>query len=145
MFLLLSSPAHAQERYKWLKTTPNPQKLDSVSVSPQSIKIISPNNTISGTLNNVIRLKYNILDNSVFFVVDNTNTNILPDSLLISYRLLAFDFSKTAQKRSSEKTDSLGIFRDIYVPNVAIKDFREEIFSTENLQKTGTLSGGFRY
>ncbi len=142
MFLLISSPTHAQERYKWLKTTPNPQKLDSISVSPQSIKIISPNNTVNGSLNNVIRLKYNILDNSVFFVIDNNSTNILPDSLLVAYRLLAFDFSKTVQKRSSEKTDSLGIFRDIYVRPVAIKDFREEIFSTENLQKTGTLSRG---
>ncbi|PWL24589.1 hypothetical protein [uncultured Roseivirga sp.] len=134
LLTLIGSALAAQsisEACKWVKTD-SPQILDSLTVFPESIRISEP-------------------DSSQAFRFDlNTNTisfqNSPFDSVRVCYRTLPFDLHSTKAKKTLDIYDSTALFKDavLYQQALAIPK-REEVISTENIYKTGSISRGVSF
>ncbi|MBO6762478.1 MAG: hypothetical protein JJ909_16090, partial [Roseivirga sp.] len=134
LLTLIGSALAAQsssEACKWVKTD-SPQILDSLTVFPESIRITEP-------------------DSSQAFQFDlNTNTisfqNSPFDSVRVCYRTLPFDLHSTKANKTLDIYDSTALFKDVvlYQQALAIPK-REEVISTENIYKTGSISRGVSF
>lgn len=134
LLTLIGSALAAQsisEVCKWVKTD-SPQILDSLTVFPESIRITEP-------------------DSSQAFQFDlNTNTisfqNSPFDSVRVCYRTLPFDLHSTKANKTLDIYDSTALFKDavLYQQALAIPK-REEVISTENIYKTGSISRGVSF
>lgn len=134
LLTLIGSALAAQsssEVCKWVKTD-SPQILDSLTVFPESIRITEP-------------------DSSQTFQFDlNTNTisfqNSPFDSVRVCYRTLPFDLHSTKANKTLDIYDSTALFKDavLYQQALAIPK-REEVVSTENIYKTGSISRGVSF
>ncbi|MEC7752399.1 MAG: hypothetical protein VYB44_00095 [Bacteroidota bacterium] len=135
LFLSFTVAAWAQspfERCRWIKTHKNPQVLDSLTVFPESIRIVAPDS--------LQQFSFNLSSNSISF------ENALHDSVRVCYTTLPFDLHSKRANKTLDIYDSTALFKDaiLYKQALAIPK-REEIVSTENIYKTGSISRGISF
>lgn len=116
---------------KWVKTE-SPQVLDSLTVFPESIRITEPDSSQS--------FQFDLNTNTISF----QNSSL--DSVRVCYRTLPFDLHSTKANKSLNIYDSTALFKDavLYQQALAIPK-REEVVSTENIYKTGSISRGVSF
>lgn len=124
----LSQNVQAQsssKRCKWVKEFENPIFLDSLSIVPESL------------------LEYDIKTHNIS---EGTVTFSRPqgqDSLLVCYQVFPISFHHKYQNRSLAIYDSNAIFKDPVKESNTLQ--REELFSTEGLYKSGSISRGISF
>lgn len=117
------------EHCKWVNAKGVPVVLDSLTVIPESI-------TVADNLDYHFELQKNSI---------SINKPEL-DSVQVCFRVLPFDLHSGYAKRSMSLYDSTALFKDAirYQQSLALPK-REEVFSTENIQKTGNLTRGISF
>ncbi len=122
-------------RTKWVYPRGLSLPIDTASIDPASVKILYPAATLT--------FSYAATTNTLRF-----NAQQLPDSVLISYRMLPFWLGKTHFRRDPETYDKVVFFGGID-PNrsktEAVNEKREEFFATKGIQKTGSLTRGISF
>jgi len=126
--LILCLSASAQERCKRVSLT---QKItDTLSIIPNSFRFQSSDTTL--------RLQLNTSKNEAIW--ESKNTYNAQDSILICYKVLPFSLQKTFQHQ--ESLDTLQFFITPLTPIQQQVGKREEIISTDSIQKTGAIYRG---
>ena len=128
VFLTLIQFVQAQsnnERCKWIKDFDTPIILDSLSVVPESLSSYDIKSQ-------------NISDGTVVF-----NKHQGQDSLQVCYQVFPISFHHKYQNRSLSVYDSNAFFKDPVKENNTLK--REELFTTEGLYKSGSISRGISF
>lgn len=126
------------ESCKWvtLEKTKNEFLLDSLSVLVESIQVRDRSDstyTFSYQLNSG-KIKINL------------ERETLPDSLLICYNTFPYSLHQTVAKRYLRTDyDSGAMFKDNRVKAMPTFDFREELFPSTNLSKSGNLTRGVSF
>jgi hypothetical protein len=123
---------------KWLKGEGllRGLELDSLTVLPESIVATDP----SGR-----QLKHSFNLSQGKFMLDSADF-ASQDSIQVCYQVLPYNFSKTFSHRTlAEHYDSTAMFKDRRVQASKAFDFREEVFPTSNLNKSGNLTRGISF
>ncbi|MCA1764594.1 MAG: hypothetical protein LC664_16605, partial [Flavobacteriales bacterium] len=136
MMALGGGMANAQElsnlRQKTILLKKDTTKLDTLSISPASLKIKFKNGEAVGDS------AYSILPAQSFLI---WNGPLPSDSLDVLYRTLSFDFSKPYQKRDSTMIQPEADY--FMAPNTYRPNSEESpIFGSTQLDKTGSISRG---
>lgn len=123
-------------RTKWLRTSHAASPIDTLTLDPASLKIILPT------------------DSSLWFTYSATGNTLrfaglqLPDSVLVTYRVLPVLLGKPHFRRNPALYDTLVYFGGID-PNRRnaknLNEKREELFATNGIQKTGSLTRGISF
>lgn len=130
LFASLSLPAQeVSPDCKWIHTFGRPVVLDSLTVIPESIKIEQG-----------VEFEFNLSKNEITIVATGL------DSVLVCYRTLPFDLHTGKSNRTLEIYDSTALFKDaiLYQQSLAIPK-REEVFQTDGIQKTGSITRGISF
>ncbi|PRY86207.1 hypothetical protein [Mongoliibacter ruber] len=125
------------ESCKWLPLSEIREEflLDSLSVKKESINVTDAEGLIFAFEYSLSTGKLRIKDEQV-----------LPDSLLICYQTFPYAFHSAAAKRTlMVDYDSMAMFKDNRVQAAPAFDFREELFPTTNLNKSGNLTRGVSF
>ncbi|MDJ1500385.1 hypothetical protein [Xanthocytophaga agilis] len=138
-FLLLSSQSYGQMstiRSKWVYPHGLFLPIDTLNIDPASIKVLYPQDA-------TIHTTYSATKNTLQF------TGIqLPDSILISYRVLPLFLAKPVYHRDPDTYDKVVYFGGID-PNRRNannqREKREEFFATKGVQKTGSITRGISF
>ncbi|AFL86263.1 hypothetical protein Belba_3780 [Belliella baltica DSM 15883] len=110
--------------------------LDSLSVIEESIKI-------SDSQGNRFFFDYNLNSGTIKVNLDNANKI---DSLQFCYQTFPYSFHQVIAKRTLQQDyDSMAMFRNNRVGALPTFDFREELFPTTNLSKSGNLTRGVSF
>lgn len=114
---------------KWVSTFDKPVVLDSLTVIPESIKV-----------DEGIRFEFNLSENEITIAAAGL------DSVRVCYRTLPFDLHSAKANRTLEIYDSTALFKDaiLYQQSLAIPK-REEVFQTDGIQKTGSITRGISF
>jgi hypothetical protein len=120
-------------RTKWVKVTPGPTVIDTLSLSPSTLKVLSPADPS-------LRVTYDPNRNTVQFT-----GNRLPDSVLVSYRTFPADLTKPVFHRDPKSYDTVVNFggKDPLAP--VLRERREEFFATKGITKSGSLTRGLSF
>lgn len=136
IFLVLSqATAYAQLsnlKSRWVSTKQE-TILDTLTVSPGSLKMLTPADT-------AVQLIFNPDRNAV-----SVNNAPSLDSVLISYRVFPFNLSKLYYRRDIREYDSAAFFSDIRGGGLQLKplpEAREEFFATKGINKNGSITRG---
>ncbi len=142
---LLAQTSLSNQRCKLLPVTDFPQKLDSVTVIPETI-------TLFGKNKDLYSYDYNYSRNEFTFTrfpapdsvaIDTLATMVsVPDSVLVCYRVLPLNLTKPAFRRDINRLDMSSFNTGYYQEEIAT---REEIFKTPGLNKTGSISRGVSF
>lgn len=138
LWLGLFGVTHAQEKCRWVQSESllRLQELDSLSVLEESI-------LIRDIKENKYRFNFDLTGNSIQ-LADTLHT--LPDSLLLCYKTFAVRFDqKQARRTLLADYDSTARFSDTRQIATEAFDFREELFPSTNLYKTGSLTRGVSF
>jgi hypothetical protein len=131
--LILHQLALAQnsERCKWIKTDGKAVVLDSLTAIPKSIRIEG---------NDSIPFQFLLNSNEIKF------ESSAMDSILVCFRTLPYDLHSKRANKTLAIYDSNALFKDAvrYQQTLAIPQ-REEAFSTQNIQKTGSITRGISF
>lgn len=110
--------------------------LDSLSVLEESIKVTDGKER-------AFSFKYDLSSGQITIEIGE---NTLPDSLLICYQTLPFALHQRIAKRTlMADYDSMATFKDNRVKASPAFDFREELFPSTNLNKSGNLTRGISF
>ncbi|AWW33216.1 hypothetical protein DN752_16230 [Echinicola strongylocentroti] len=132
-------PAFSQvEVCKWVKTPSNADslyfKLDSLTAHEHSITFMGDDS---------YPWKY---DSDTGFITIYQGDGSFADSLEICYRRFPYDFGKQFANRTLEDDyDSMAYFKKVQSVEAAVYDFREEIFPSGKLNKSGSLTRGISF
>lgn len=136
VFILLLSltsllKAQGNERCKWIKTDGKPVVLDSLTAIPESIRI-----------ENQSALPFEFMLNTNQIKI--TSSSI--DSVLVCFRTLPYDLHSKRANKTLAIYDSTALFKDAirYQQTLALPK-REEAFSTQNIEKTGSITRGISF
>lgn len=134
IFIFSSYDIHAQRsnlHCKWIKTKASNIFLDSLLIEPSSIKF----DAYDGD--------YDLDINTSKLTFEYTG---LPDSLFVCYRTFPKEFTQTFYNRSLAEYDSNALFTD-KPRNASTGNLyeTEELFSTENIYKSGSLTRGISF
>lgn len=131
------------ERYVWIQrhAVQDSIYMDSLSIVPGSLVIKTQ---YQDTIIDSSYFDYNYssgwlrINPKVWEVIDN-------DSLQVSYRTMSFSFQTEYSHHLLKEYDSTAFFDDVRfgVANLGLE--REELFSTPNLQKSGSISRGVSF
>lgn len=128
----------AQEKCRWVDSEifANPTVPDSLSILEETIRITDKN---GGTYN----FKYELSTNTLQVNFEN---NSKPDSLSLCYRTFSIRFDQPLARRTLlTDYDSTAQFKDNRMADLPAFDFREELFPTTNLYKSGSLTRGISF
>ncbi len=128
--------SHAQTgnlRVKWIKSTGEPQTVDSLTIAPGTLKVLFPAQSPAG-------FRYDATGNTLGITGSN-----LPDSMLISYRTFPVNLTRAAFHRDPKSYDTIADFggKDPLAPS--IRERREEFFATKGITKSGSLTRGISF
>lgn len=114
---------------KWVNANGKAEVLDSLTVIPESIIIATGQ-----------QYNFQLQKNSI------TINDPEVDSIRVCFRVLPYDLHTGYANRSMNLYDSTALFKDAirYQQSLALPK-REEVFSTENIQKTGSISRGISF
>lgn len=135
VFLLFPVWSFAQSKHTKCKTITMSrveQILDSLTVLPESI-----------TFPNESKVAYNYSPNTglIYFEADQ-----LMDTITICYQTIPYQLSKTYQRKSLSDYRAENLYSSKKIaPEGKILDRRVELFPTDNLQKSGSLSRGISF
>jgi hypothetical protein len=111
-------------------------RLDSLSILPESIIVKDAQDRA---------VPYNYDFSSGIFQIEKGSLNST-DSVNVCYDAIPYNFNAVFSHRSLEKDyDSAALFKDRRVAAAPSFDFREEIFPTSNLNKSGNLTRGISF
>ena len=114
---------------KWVKIFNEPIQLDSLSVDVESIAIPADSS---------VEFEYNYTHGTL--IVHSVNH----DSLNVCYKVFPFAFHKSYAHRTLDEYDSSAMFK--ITPEVTgWPDRREELFTTSDLYKSGSISRGISF
>lgn len=137
--LLISVWVEAQtENCKWFSVIELQGSilLDSLSAIEETIKV-------QDKLERTYPFKYDL---SSGMIKVNLDSSAMVDSLQICYRTFPYSLHQTAAKRTlMQDYDSMAMFRDNRVQAIPAFDFREELFPSTNLYKSGNLTRGVSF
>ncbi|EOZ92376.1 hypothetical protein A33Q_4469 [Indibacter alkaliphilus LW1] len=109
--------------------------LDSLSVQQESIKISDSNGE-------TFSFEYSLSTGEIKIKLEEAG----PDSLLLCYRTFPYAFHQGSAKRTlMVDYDSMAMFKDNRVQAAPAFDFREELFPSTNLNKSGNLTRGVSF
>lgn len=138
LFLGLIGASSAQEKCRWL---PSEQllsfiEIDSLSAVEESIRITDKDLKSYSFTFDLSRNSIQLFD----------SLKVLPDSLLLCYQTFAIRFDQKQSRRTLfSDYDSTARFPDSRETSVEYFDFREELFPSSNLYKTGSLTRGVSF
>ncbi|WP_141719803.1 hypothetical protein [Roseivirga misakiensis] len=120
------------ETCKWVETFDEPIVLDSLTVYPESIYIKAPSNDI--------QFKFELSKNTILIPKQGV------DSVLVCYKTLPFDLHTPKANKTLDIYDSTALFKDAirFQQQLALPK-REEIITTENITKTGSITRGVSF
>lgn len=128
----------AQEKCRWVDSEifANPTIPDSLSILEETIKV-------SDKSGKFYDFKYELSTNSLQVLFEN---EIRPDSLFLCYRTFSVRFDQPFARRTLlTDYDSTAQFKDNRMAELPAFDFREELFPTTNLYKSGSLTRGISF
>lgn len=128
----------AQEKCRWVQSEVfvNPTVPDSLSLLVETIRISDKNEKS-------YEFKYELSTNKLQVIFDNATK---PDSLLLCYRTFSLRFDQPIARRTLlTDYDSTAQFKDNRMAELPAFDFREELFPTTNLYKSGSLTRGISF
>ncbi len=129
-FGLLTNWAVAQD-CRYITVSSEPQILDSLTVVPS---------TISFPDLDEVDYEFDLNSNTIKF------NNLELGSIQICYRTLPFDLHSEKSRRSLDVYDSSALFKDaVRYQEALVIPKREEIFSTGDIAKTGSISRGVSF
>lgn len=114
---------------QWISAFDQPIVLDSLSVEPSSIRASVP-------------LEF-IFDINTNTLVLNHQSNI--DSVEVCFRTFPFDITAANSTHTLQEYDSTVATKPIIIPNSYHQPQREELFSVEGIQKSGSISRGVSF
>ena len=132
LLLSVSLKAQTGELCKWVTDFDEGVTLDSLTVYPESIRISKPRSDIK-------------------FIFDlNSNSILIPnqgaDSVLVCFRTLPFDLHTPKTNKTLDIYDSTALFKDaVFYQQALALPVREEVITTENITKTGSITRGVSF
>lgn len=130
--------AQAQEKCLWVKSTDftQPKLLDSLSVLEESIRV-------SDAQGNSFPFQYDLNTNQLQIIFGELK---IPDSVQVCYQTFILRFDQPVAKRTLlADYDSMARFRETRVLESPTFDFREELFPSTDLYKSGSLTRGISF
>ncbi|TXE12463.1 hypothetical protein [Algoriphagus aquimarinus] len=128
----------AQEKCRWVESGAflNPTIADSLSILGETIRVTDRNGESYD-------FKYELSTNKLQVIFENESR---PDSLLLCYRTFSIRFDQPIAHRTLlTDYDSTAQFKDNRMSELPAFDFREELFPTTNLYKSGSLTRGISF
>lgn len=128
----------AQEKCRWVdsKLFVNPVVPDSLSLLEETIRFTDKNGQ-------AYNFNYVLNTNKLQVLFGN---DVRPDSLLLCYRTFSLRFDQPVARRTLlTDYDSTAQFKDNRMSELPAFDFREELFPTTNLYKSGSLTRGISF
>lgn len=124
--------AQTGEECRWINTFDQEVILDSLTVYPESISIKLPRTDI--------RFKFELSKNTILIPSQGV------DSVLVCYKTLPFDLHTPKANKTLDIYDSTALFKDaiLFQQKLALPK-REEVISTENIAKTGSITRGVSF
>ncbi|WP_160164069.1 hypothetical protein [Nafulsella turpanensis] len=119
------------QRCRWINPSPEGLLLDSLSVLPSSIQLMGSDSLST--------LHYDLSTGVLQFEGENW-----PDSVQVCYRTLPYSLHHTYQHRSLELYDSTALY-DFPLEEKSPRYLKEELFATDSLEKSGSLSRGISF
>ncbi len=125
----MANGQYSNRQCQWIANFDQPIVLDSLSVEPGSIETSIP----------------------AEFVFDmNTNSLVLQsipgvDSINVCYRSFPFNFTASQATHTLQEYDSTVASKPLIIPNAYDLTQREELFSVNGIQKTGSISRGVSF
>ena len=137
-WVLVQQAKAQEETCKWVPSAMSQKGflLDSLSVLEETIRI-------SDAHGKTYTFKYQLSDGTIKVLEAG---NSLPDSLLFCYRTMPYALHQQKFRRTlMEDYDSMAMFRNLRVQASPAFDFREELFPTNQLNKSGNLTRGISF
>jgi len=132
LLLSVSLKAQTGELCKWVTDFDEGVTLDSLTVYPESIRISKPRSDIKFT--------FNLNSNSI--LIPNQGA----DSVLVCFRTLPFDLHTPKTNKTLDIYDSTALFKDaVFYQQALALPVREEVITTENITKTGSITRGVSF
>ncbi len=130
-FPILAEAQSGPEACRWIVPSVGEQLLDSLSVYPPSINLAG-SDSLPG-------IHYNLSTGKISF-----SEGAWPDSVKLCYRQLPYALHQTYQNRTLAAYDSNAHY-EYPVRKVPETYLREELFATDSLQKSGSLTRGISF
>lgn len=130
--------AKAQEKCLWVKSSDyvQPAILDSLSILEESIRV-------KGSNGETYAFQYDLNTNELQVIFRDAS---LPDSVNICYRTFSIRLDQAVARRTLlADYDSMAQFRDTRLLESPTFDFREELFPSTDLYKSGSLTRGISF
>ncbi|WP_057939916.1 hypothetical protein [Algoriphagus resistens] len=128
----------AQEKCRWVET-----EVFSSPVIPDSLSLLEETIRITDKNGKSYPFNYELSRNKLEVVFEN---DIKPDSLLLCYSTFSVRFDQPIARRMLlVDYDSTAQFKDSQIEELPGFDFREELFPTSNLYKSGSLTRGISF
>ena len=132
LLLSVSLKAQTGELCKWVTDFDEGVTLDSLTVYPESIRISKPRSDIKFTFDL------------------NSNSILIPNqgaaSVLVCFRTLPFDLHTPKTNKTLDIYDSTALFKDaVFYQQALALPVREEVITTENITKTGSITRGVSF
>lgn len=130
--------AKAQEKCRWVKSSDfvTPVLIDSLSILEESIRIQDKNGKSYS-------FEYDLNSNRLQILFESEN---LPDSVNLCYQTFSIRLDQPVARRTLlVDYDSMAQFRDNRLLESPTFDFREELFPSTNLYKSGSLTRGISF
>jgi len=132
LLLSVSLKAQTGELCKWVTDFDEGVTLDSLTVYPESIRISKPRSDIKFT--------FDLNSNSI--LIPNQGA----DSVLVCFRTLPFDLHTPKTNKTLDIYDSTALFKDaVFYQQALALPVREEVITTENITKTGSITRGVSF
>jgi hypothetical protein len=138
LLLIIFSPAVAQEKCNWYTGDflLEPTELDSLTAVEESIRV-------SDNLGNSLKFRFDLSKNLLQIDYEGNPT---PDSIQVCFRTFSLRFDQPIARRTLlTDYDSMARFQDAQMADLPAFDFREELFPTTNLYKSGSLTRGISF
>jgi hypothetical protein len=141
ILLVMGFQYNAEAQLETCKRIPGSQAkepflLDSLSVIEESIRVVGDDGLI-------LAFSYHL--NSGKINIDPLEKGF-PDTLTVCYQTFPYSFHQRIAKRTLlTDYDSMAIFKDKRVQAIPAFDFREELFPSTNLNKSGNLTRGISF
>ncbi|MCE7055668.1 hypothetical protein LZF95_13355 [Algoriphagus sp. AGSA1] len=128
----------AQEKCRWVQS-----ELLSSKIVPDSLSLLEETITISDQTGREYGFLYDLSTNELQAIFDNAAK---PDSLLLCYSTFAVRFDQPiSRRRLITDYDSSARFKDDRTAELPAFDFREELFPSTSLYKSGSLTRGISF
>ncbi|MEO1052589.1 MAG: hypothetical protein AAFX87_18295 [Bacteroidota bacterium] len=134
LFVTDSLAQTSNSRCKWVKDFDRNLLIDSLSVVPGSIKI----EAVDG-----VSVSFEYFINSGEIIVHPSSSL---DSVQVCYKVFPYAFHKEYYNRSLDQYDSNAVFKDLRLKDKQVLlQQRDELFTTEDLSKSGSISRGISF